>query len=169
MRIKNGLVLWLLVLSGLARAEQGCPDGYVPVFQGGTQNRTCVVDYNLPVWQEQNQGSAQSVEQWENRWGAIAVDDDGAVVGVAADQASESAAQSFAMQDCRSRGGAACDVKIAYYNQCAALVAADVGYHTYRAPTLQVAERDALGICRREGMKNCRVYYSGCSLPVRIQ
>ena len=122
----------------------------------------------IPSLEQAGRIVSDESEGWEDRWGAIAVDDLRAVVGVSTDAASEQMAKEGARLDCTRRGGRDCGVKISYYNQCAVLIAADVGYNTASAATIEVAKKGAVSDCRRYGRKNCRVYYSGCSLPERV-
>jgi hypothetical protein len=169
MTIRIRLVLVLLSLSGSAMAEHGCPDGYVPVFQGGSQNRTCVVDYNLPVRQEQGQPVQQPQERWESRWGALA-DDGNGTMGAVTDFASKSAAQAAAITECKKRGGKGCKVVLAYYDQCAAAAVSTSSGSTFSAPTEEEAKSSALRRCEeKNGPGACWIYYSACSLPARVQ
>jgi hypothetical protein len=168
MMIRSGLALLLMGLPGLVLAEHGCPDGYIPVFQGGTQNRTCVVDYSLPYWQEQGQGPPSSLEQWENRWGAIASDGQ-ATYGIVTDRLSKADAARLAVAECNNRGGGACRVDRTFMNQCAAVIAGERSSASANAPTEEEAIKMGTEACMSNGEASCRVYYSGCSLPARIQ
>lgn len=168
MRSWRWLASILVGLSGPAIAEEGCPDGYVPVFQGGTQNRTCVADYNLPYW-NQHQDQGRAMERWEDRWGAIAADDShDLVMGVSTDAKSERAAKKAAIEDCLSRGGANCRIGLVYRSQCAAAVASTKQTFLQGAAYEEDAQRMAMERCTATGEK-CWIYYSGCSLPVRVQ
>jgi hypothetical protein len=161
MKTRNWLILMFLTLSGSVIAEEGCPDGYIPVFQGGTQNRTCVVDYNLPYWQEQNQQPTQPVERWEDRWGAIAIDEKNGVAGAVTDSKTKRSAQKEAIAECMKRGGNGCKVSIAYVNQCAVIIAGDHASNSVHAATVEEASRIGMEACRARNESSCRVYYSG--------
>lgn len=74
------------------------------------------------------------------------------------------------MSDCAAKGGTNCKIEITYYNQCAVVVAAEDGsYNTPSNATLDGAIAAGIKTCRDAGHSNCQVYYSACSLPVRIQ
>jgi hypothetical protein len=167
MKARNWLILILLALAASAVAEEGCPDGYIPVFQGGTQNRTCVVDYNLPYWQEHSQEPAHPPERWEDRWGAIA-DNGRGVMGVATNATNKETAERMAINDCANRGGGACETGLTYRSQCAAVAASTKRSYLQGAAYEEDAKRMAMERCTATGEK-CWVYYSGCSLPVRVQ
>lgn len=159
-------ILLLLSLSTPALAEHGCPDGHVPVFQGGGQNRTCVADYNLPFWQDQD-AHAES-EQWESRWGAIARDRN-AVYGIVTDVSSEALAKQLALKECSKRGGVECDGDYIFSNSCAAVVAGQRIAISRHGPDEQDAIRQGMDYCASQNDAGCRVYWSGCSLPVRVR
>jgi hypothetical protein len=145
MEIRIGLVLLLLLcLSGAAAAEEGCPDGYIPVFQGGTQNRTCVVDYNLPHWQGQEQRQVQPAERWEDRWGAIARDSN-ATYGIVTGIETEELAKRLAVDECRRRGGTDCEWDFFFYNSCAAVVTGNRSVISHHDST---EKRRLTGVCK---------------------
>ena len=161
---------WLLVIvlssiSGFAYAEHGCQDGYIPVYQGSQQ--VCVADYNLPSWGDQGGSPAASGPRWADRWGAIAVGSD-AKLGAVVDVSNERKAKSAALEECKKNGGTDCKVDLTYYNQCAVLVTGDRIYNTAHAATIDEAIVLGVAKCEEEDI-NCRVYYSGCSLPARTQ
>ncbi|UOF13122.1 DUF4189 domain-containing protein [Lysobacter capsici] len=158
----------MLSLSGLA-AAQGCPAG-IPAGN----NPLCIPPDNpsSPYYQSDSGASTSSstpTVHWEDRWGAIAVDNakDSAGIGVAVEMASQRKAKEAAMNDCRSKGGTQCEVVLAYYNQCGVLVAGNAGYTSMRAATAERAADLGLKQCVSDGLENCKVYYSGCSYPVR--
>lgn len=107
--------------------------------------------------------------RWEDRWGAIA-DDGNGVYGIVTDLGSRRLAQKAAVAECRRRGGGECMVGLAYYNQCAVVVAGTTGAELAHAPTEDQAKKIAVENCEAtDGQGVCRVYYSGCSLPVPVQ
>ena len=76
----------------------------------------------------------------------------------------------MAMSNCAEKGGASCKIEITYYNQCAAVIEAEDGsYNTPSNATLDGAVAAGMKTCRDAGHTDCRVYYSACSLPVRIR
>ena len=89
-------------------------------------------------------------------------------MGAAASKASKSKAQKAAMDECRSKGGAKCVIKLAYYNQCAVIVWGDRGYNLVNAETVEKAKQNAMQSCNNADV-NCQIYYSACSLPERMQ
>jgi hypothetical protein len=106
--------------------------------------------------------------KWADRWGAIA-SDGASAYGIVSEQLSKRDAETAAVAECARRGGASCGVVMAYYNQCAAVVAGGGRSDLARAPSEDEAVRDSMELCRQRGGEDCRVYYSGCSLPERIQ
>ena len=162
--IAKNSVRILLILSGvawntLALAEGGCPEGQFPQQYGTTMGCTTM-----------NTGGNQSVAPvWADRWGAIATDNKTGSLGVSVDMKNKTKAQKAAIADCQAKGGKTCEVDIAYYNQCAAMVLGSKKYNTARAATKEKAIELGMQACNSEdGNKNCSVYYSGCSTAVRV-
>jgi hypothetical protein len=156
----------LLGVCGVAHAEHGCQDGFIPVNQGSGQ--TCVADYNLPYWKNQgNAAQAQMGPRWKTTWGAFATDGPSAALGASVGMPNKRKAEKTALAQCREKGGKNCEVDVAFYNQCAVLVTGDSVYNTSHAATVEEASRLGIAECEKEDV-NCRVYYSDCSLPVRI-
>lgn len=127
----------------------------------------------LCYWRQgAEQGDAGPQVLWADRWGAIASDNDAknAIFGIVTDRPSERAARRAAVDECRSRGGDRCEVAMSYQNQCAAVGAGRVGTFSAGAPTLEEAQQRAMQLCEiKNGSGECWLYYSGCSLPVRVQ
>jgi hypothetical protein len=90
-------------------------------------------------------------------------------MGIAIGKQSKLEAAHAAMADCQSKGGTNCKTDVTYANQCAAVVAGDGGYNV--SPALTVDEAVSIGMktCTETGDKNCRTYYTTCSLPIRIR
>ena len=154
---------WMLIAALLAapsiawaQASQTNPGGFLntdprsPYYNSGN---------NLPP--------APPQERWAKRWGAIATDADNAKLGAVVDMASEKQARSAALKACKDKGGINCTVDISYYNRCAVLVTGDKVYNVSSAATIDEATKSGFIKCERYDV-NCRVYYSDCSLPVRI-
>ena len=146
-----------------AQAEGGCPPGSVPFQFAPNQPPTCAP---MP-----SRGQQQAPERWANGFGAIAVDYSVGVLGAVADMKSERAAKAGALDDCKAKGGSQCELKQPYRNGCAvAIVGNDPDGANYAADgTLNDAIDAGMETCTQAGAKNCRVYYSACSFPVRIQ
>jgi hypothetical protein len=151
-----------LVLSfQLARAEGGCPPGMIP-YRPGTDPSVCgpmpsTGTATVPVG-----------PQWVSRWGAIVSDGSG-TYGIAAGAESKFGAKSKAMEDCRQRGGKPCKLQFAYRDQCAVVVSTTSRSFSRGAATEELAASLAIDECQKSGSGECWVYYTGCSLPVRVQ
>ena len=115
-----------------------------------------------------NGNSAPSAPVLATRWGAVATGN--GAMGVAEMFASREAAERKAMQDCRESapsGGADCAVKVAYFNQCAAIAWGDEGNIWARGPDLAETEAEAFSSCSSK-TTNCVLLYSSCSYPARV-
>lgn len=144
-----------------AFAEGGCPQGQMPM------------NISAPL------GSAQSLvsctpiptspgPHWATRWGAIASDSSGEF-GIATGLASERAARKAALAECAKRGGVRCNASFTFYNQCAAVASSESISFSQGAATEQEAKDLALRKCKDASAGRCWIYYSGCSLPVRVR
>lgn len=159
----------LLLLGSVVHAEGGCPPGMIPA--SGTDINSCVP---IPPGYYSNQQHAQPQlpppppPQWVTRWGAIATDGPGGHLGVAANVSSKSDAEQTAITDCQAKGGTDCKIETWYSNGCAAMVMGDSGHISNNAGTLGEAIQKGMKVCGATDT-NCHVYYSACSLPVRIQ
>jgi len=151
----------LLMLSGAAWAQ----------MTQQQQANLPMSDPNSPqyntVYLPSLENAAPPQERWADRWGAIATDADNAKLGAVVDMTSEKKAKQAALETCKKNGGTNCRVDISYYNQCAVLVTGDSMYSTARGATVEEAEKLGFSKCRNADV-NCRVYYSDCSLPVRL-
>ncbi|ENX05970.1 hypothetical protein F898_02914 [Acinetobacter courvalinii] len=151
------LILMGVTWSALALAEGGCPEGQFPQQYGTTMGCTTM-----------NAGGNQPVAPvWADRWGAIASDGNG-IYGIVTDLPSKRKASKSAIQECKNRGGRTCALERAYYNQCAAVVMTDTWTAFANAPTLQQATEIGQRDCTASNTGSCRVYWSGCSMPVRV-
>lgn len=158
----------LLFLAGIVRAEQGCAPGFYP---GGSQpgGAICVP---IPGYGTTNSTSASGGPVWASRWGAVAIGEtkEGwSVAGSAEGVTSRGKAKRTALEDCKSQGGNACAVFVAYTNQCVAL-ATGPGHTTYgRAASVGEAEAIAVSECQSASSGACAVFYRACSLPEQIR
>ncbi|MFC3902285.1 protein of unknown function [Acinetobacter marinus] len=106
--------------------------------------------------------------RWADRWGAFA--SDGKTYGIVADANSERKAKSNAIAECEKNGGNKCQHRFTYRSQCAAIAASERNKFFSGAPDAKEAEETAIKRCETANGKGaCWLYYSGCSLPVRIQ
>ena len=155
-----------------AHAEQGCPDGFTP-NAAGTPGMQCI-PIGGQVRSGDNSGGASAPQViWAKRWGAIAYDPVTGKVGVANDMTSRRKATKGALDHCRSKGGTSCAIAIDYGNQCGAITYGGEGeiVKSAAASAARVNEAEALALrnCRNAAGFECKVFYSGCSYPERIQ
>jgi hypothetical protein len=151
-------LLLLLVLSDVTRA-QNCQ-----WRQEGTQG---------PGWYDSGGSacSSNSGQQKEpmvrqaKRWGAIATSDTTLNIGVVVGQESKQAASRIAMQRC---GTPDCKIDITYHDQCAAVAWGTRYSAMSSASSIDEASEIAMGGCGK-GAGDCKIVYSECSLPERIQ
>lgn len=161
------VLFFLLCACGVAYAEHGCQDGFIPVNQGSGQ--TCVADYNLPYWKNQsNAASAPVGPRWKTTWGAIATDGGNSILGTSVGMYSKRQAEKAALAQCREKGGSQCEVDLAFYNQCAVLVTGDRMFTTQGAASAEEAARIGMERCNKTDV-NCHVYYSDCSPAERVR
>lgn len=170
-----GILLLLLGLSlffnSAVHAEGNCPEGYYPIggdpSTGAPQGCAPIPGYG----QGQQQGGRPSVPeiQWVDRWGAIASDAKQGSIGVANDVTTKDNAESAALADCRSRGGANCKVDTRFRNACGVVIAGDTSFNVWSAPTTGEAVKVAMKTCTDSGTTHCHVYYSACSSAQRVR
>lgn len=165
------LIVLLLLLGNMAHAEGNCPIGYysigAPQGQAGPQSCAPIPGYSNGQQQQHSQQSLPA--RWASRWGAIATDGPGGHLGAATNLSSKNDAENVAIADCQIKGGSACEIEVAYDNECAAMVVGQIGHSSNAASTLDEAIRLGMSLCNNSGDTKCHVYYSACSLPVRIQ
>ena len=82
----------------------------------------------------------------------------------------KSIAKKAATAECRARGGGeGCKyVSLTYHNQCAAMAWGNERAVTQGAETAEIASDLALRECNKL-TTDCKIYYTGCSLPARVQ
>ena len=152
-----------LLWGGLAQAQ--CPPGMYPFQFAPNQPASCA-----PIPGSGNQQAPQpSPPQWERRWGAIAADVPKGFVGTVTDLPSKSQAQRAALADCAAKGGSACKLQSTYDNECISMVVGSKVFNIAAGDTQNTANQSAMQTCSATGDPSCRVYYSACSLPVRIR
>lgn len=138
-----------------------CPPGMIPGYG------TCY----SPSDPDRDGQSTQNVRRigprWQDRFGAIAVDSKTGSAGWMSNARSKQDAYKGAIDDC---GGGGCEVRIQVRNGCVA-AAWGGGISSYAAKaSLQEAEAVAMGKCKNNGTGAvCKLQYSACSLPVRVQ
>ncbi len=159
----------LLLPMASARAENGCPAGYWPwkIPPENINDCMAIPDYGAPP-----EDPLPSEPVWESRWGAIAVGDTsgGNGFGVSSNMKNRRSAEKAAVKECvDSGGGDQCKAEpFAYHDQCAVIAWGDRGYVIRSAETVDRAGEVAMRQCS-ERTSNCGIFYSACSLPVRVQ
>ncbi|BEG75212.1 DUF4189 domain-containing protein [Achromobacter xylosoxidans] len=156
-----------LAVTRPATAEQGCPDGYTMAAVGTAQCIPIPGLYQVP-------GGYQAPPppppvRWEQRWGAIAMDAVTGKVGVAGSRKSRQQAEDDSVAFCAKKGGGDCRVQVSYANQCGVIVWGNGIAVSRFAPTLEAATDMTLAECKRESGGACEVFFSDCSMPVRVQ
>lgn len=163
-----------LVLLGTnwARAEGNCPVGYYPIGasqgQSGPQGCAPIPGY---VKQNQRQSQMRPPPEWESRWGAIATDvtdTKNSSSGASLEQFSQESAEQAAILNCQQNGGINCKIEIVYGNGCVAMAGGNTGHNEKAGDTIDDAARKAMRVCK-DADKNCKIYYTSCSLPVKIR
>lgn len=154
------IFLGLILMCTHARAQvAGCAPGDIPMTAGGVS--TCLPGNAQP---EQPQAPAP---KWETRWGAIATDADKGVIGSVSGASSKADAKRAAMDDCRTKGGDHCLLQMPFSNGCAAVVVGDSVFNVAADETVDRASQAGIQQCGKSS-KNCHVYFSLCSPPVRV-
>jgi hypothetical protein len=155
------LAFWVLMgCSGIISAEGGCPPGQYPYDT--PQARQCV-----PIPGQEDAATSQPLVVFEERWGAIVADTSTGDIGVASGEASKRKAKEVAMQRCSVDGATGCKLQGTFSNQCAAIARRE-GYQGYGYATSETGAQDqALERCGSSAV--CKIAWSDCSLPVRIQ
>ncbi|MBB1627006.1 DUF4189 domain-containing protein [Achromobacter sp. UMC71] len=172
MKMLRHLVMALATLTATvalmpaAVAEQGCPDGYTMAPLGTAR---CVPIPGLYQVPGGTQEAAPAPPRWKEQWGAIAVDSATGKTGVAGSKANRQQAEDAAMAICAKKGGGDCRVRLSYGNQCGVITWGNGTFVARSAGTLEAASERALNECRQESGGACEVFFSDCSLPVRIQ
>jgi hypothetical protein len=156
MKNSVAMLLFTLFLSGNAHA---CPAGMVP---NGPAAAGTTIGGCRPA------SHYQQAPAWSSRWGAIAQGENGKG-GWVSGKKSERAAKRSAISHCEIRGGSECESTFTYRDQCVAVVNSEDGSFINTAPTEEEAAFDANQKCKKEGLLKCNLFYTDCSLPVRIQ
>lgn len=162
MKMVPALSFLFIAVSFATAAWSQCATG---VGTGGQ----CIPPDALPgADQDQQAQPAESQAVWATRWGAVAYDSVSGAEGHITAQTSKSRAKNMVLSLCAQHGGKNCKILVSYYNQCVALAqvpgGGDLGYA--REVNSEKAKQIAIKQC---GHDTCRVVYSACSLPVRVQ
>ena len=159
MKVQCFLALLLIVTAAHA---QDC---------GGMANAggSCVPpEVAMPGYQQQAPQPPPQV--WVDRYGAVATYEPGGILGTATNMQSKTEAKQAAMADCQAKGGGSnCKLQSVYRNECVVLLVGDKFFNFSAAVTIKAAIQSGMKVCTGDGNTNCHVYYSACSLPVRIK
>lgn len=157
-----------LIIAGAVHAEGGCPPGMIPA--SGTNLNSCApIPAGYYNNQQQTPQQSPPPPRWISKWGAIATDFAHDSAGASVDQPDRSSAELAAIANCQENGGSACKIETWYSDGCATMVVGDKTHVSLNAATISEATQAGMKMCARDGDTNCHVYYSACSLPVRIQ
>lgn len=167
MHKKTLLAYALLFVVGSALAEGGsCPPGYYPIGGQGAAGCAPIPGSDASDGEINEREAIQPV--WETRWGAISVDVSNGKFGAGKSMPTKKQAEKAASDDCEKEGGKSCVVDLTYYNQCAAVAWGTAFVTTASAETKEQASSRAAETCG-EKTSACKIYYSDCSFPVRVQ
>lgn len=116
-----------------------------------------------------SQQSAAPSVRWMSRWGAIATSSSMGDTGTVVGQDSRREAERIALQRCGAQDGIPdCKVRLSYRDSCAAIAWGGGRIGMASAPSIEEASLKALVECYKKG-RECKTYYTECSLPERIQ
>jgi hypothetical protein len=95
-------------------------------------------------------------------------------IGIAENEGSRAEAERVALERCIKSGAKAndCKIFITYDNECGALareIGGGGGANASAMRTKDLAEKYAIKGCEEHTGSKCKITYSGCSLPVRVQ
>ncbi|UHQ23838.1 DUF4189 domain-containing protein [Lysobacter sp. 5GHs7-4] len=158
----------MAALAANAKAEQGCPDNFVPNPNWTQGQSQCIPG-------PPTQGDADSsppAPVWATRWGAIAIDSATGNMGAVTDMPSKRKAVDAALARCRDHGGTNCKISLEYHNQCAASAWGEGNggtFVSFRAPSEKDAVSGALNQCGQDSGGACETFYSGCSSAQRVR
>lgn len=169
--MKSVALFWLqfgvlFLMTGMAYAQVACPPGTVPYGTGQDQS-VCGPDDNQQPPEQQRIRPPPPI--WVDKYGAIATDFSHSSAGASVDQPDRSSAEQAAIANCQENGGSACKIETWYSNGCATLVVANKTHVSINAATVSEATTKGMKMCVDGGDTKCHVYYTACSLPVRVQ
>lgn len=106
---------------------------------------------------------------WEDRWGAVAIDEQSGAAGGANKSSTKQDATRLALDRCAASGGAHCEVAIAFVNQCTAIAQKAGGGMVSTATAADTAEATSRALDRCGNSSSCRVISTLCAVPVRMK
>lgn len=153
------IALGLALMAGSACAQDSNPNSAAYHALHNSQSPSYVGPRQTPV-----QPPPRLAGYWEKTWGAIAPSPAGGAVGSALGASSKEEAERRALADCKQKGGRACQIGIAYHNQCGVMAVGEKKFFTASAGSEAEAKTYGLETCKKEDA-NCRIYYSACTEP----
>lgn len=157
MKLATRCLIFALIISGsfCTYAQGYCPPGQYPVAGQGWS-------YCAGVPDSQEAPADAPKPKWINKWLALTVDKDKAILSTATSSESANAAVAISMQDCQNKGGTACDNRVTVLNGCLAMAVGSGFLASGAGATKNEAEAQALGRCEGGDVK-CRIYHSECA------
>ena len=152
----------LLIVTGAAYADGGCPPGQVP--QQGNGWRSCVPAGNS----SSGQGSDTPGVNVAARWVALAVDAQKGAMGESSESLTRDQAEGTALSSCVGKGGSQCKVVISAKNGCISMATSSTVYGTGSGLSPEAAKGDAMEVCRKGGGPDCGVVYLKCAFAAPL-
>lgn len=166
----KALTTLVLLFAGSSHAQQSNNQYFQE--QQRIQNQNHAAEQNRQGYMTQQQQMQQPQQlppqptgYWEKTWGAIAPSPVGGVLGTATGASSKEEAERLALADCEAKGGGACQIELAYHNQCAVMTLGDKFLGSAHAVSVERATEIGIAGCQKTDT-NCRVYYSACTEPI---
>ncbi|OXI72953.1 DUF4189 domain-containing protein [Burkholderia cenocepacia] len=154
------LLATLLGTASIGDAQVACPPGWIPYSAS-----SCGPDTG---GQEQEASPPQRQISRISRWGAISTDGKVGALGTSTDLDSQRQAERAALSQCKAQGGTQCEVDLSYANGCAVMSVGENTHNSNYGASIDEATAKAMKVCNAND-RNCRVFYSGCSLPRPVQ
>jgi hypothetical protein len=155
--------VFLLALVNIAKA-QNCQ-----WRQDGTSGPGWYDSGGVPCNNNASQQSAIPPAKWASRWGAVANSINTGHAGTSAGERNARDANRIAMQQCGTDTGINdCKVIMTYHDQCAAIADGTHEFAAGAASTVAEASSIAMQSCQKKA-NDCKIIYTECSLPERIQ
>jgi hypothetical protein len=172
------VMIALLAISSIyssgVKAEQGCPDGFVPnaAPTGIPGQNQCIP--GPPQGYGSGNGYSSGASHHDGH-GAFAFDP--AAMAVGASDIQTAFARSWqakwsALRSCKKNGGTDCKIIATFENECAAAVLgatdssnAKVTIYVGKGQSIDDAQGDAEQRCKAAGSPVCKAAYSDCAMP----
>jgi len=142
----------------------GCAPGDISWSGGGVS--TCLPGNTPPP--EPSPTIQPLPPNWESRWGAIVTDEPHGIVGASSEKLNASAAEASAVEDCKSKGGTDCTVRVSFSNGCGVLLVGDKTFNVNWGDSESTAIKKGMAVCTANDT-GCHVYFKTCSPPVRTR